>query len=439
MGLEKFLSVYLFPNLELYLKILAPVALVYGIIYMKLLVSRIEIFLLAFCYLGVVFSTADVIFLYCIKQIKFEYYNNFIITSIIFYSILICCNKKCHSIFQKVKIKQVLYGEKSIFVFSLLLVIIYIILNILRVKIIGVRTARSVGGGSGIITRFLGVISPLLNFSVFYIAYYGKLKQRLIIISLYIISFFCFALLSISKSSFLSLMINLYTFMLLNINNERIVSSVKRLSIPLFIVGICGGILITMLLTASGILIAVSVLVKRFIAFGDVYIYAYPGAAIENVGNISFFRYLFAETLRTFRLVDFSYVEATNIPGQLMHTVYGAGTTGGPNPRFNIVGYAFFGTFGSLVFSFFCAFIFIKVRFFFLRSINLGFRRQLLAFFFFSNLISIEQDAFLAPKFIVNFLLFMIFISFVDLCLSYCKPSCVLKKSNVVLNFEKKI
>jgi hypothetical protein len=422
-NLKEFFVILLLPNLALYLKILFFVALVYGLIYIQLLVSKVEIVILAFCYFGVVFSTTIVIFLYFIKKIDFLYYCNFIITTILFYFILFCFNKTSKILYNKRIAKQISYNDdKGVFIFSLLLIILYIGLNILRVILIGIRTARIVGGGTGSIIRLLGFINPLLTFSVFYIGFYGKQKQKRIIIPLYIISFCCFSLFSISKSAFLSFLINLYIFMLLNMNNKKVVSWVKKMTIPLLILGLCGGILVVMLMTSGDFLVTVSVLLNRFVAFGDVYIYAYLNNNIEKIEKVSFFRYLLADILRTFRLVDLSFIETTNIPGKLMDIIYGLNTTGGPNPRFNIIGYAFFGIFGSFVFSLFCAFIFVIGRLTLLSAVNSGFRRQLLAFYTFTFLVHIEQDALVLPQFITSGLLFLIFMCTVDLCINYSKP-----------------
>jgi hypothetical protein len=293
-------------------------------------------------------------------------------------------------------------------------------LNILKIQFIGTRTSEIKGGGTGAIIRILAVINPIAFFCFLFILFSGSIKSKLIILPLFSFFYVYFSLLSISKSAFLVVLINIYIYSLLNISNKKIISSAKKFTVPLLIFAIIGGIVIVILLSSQTVLVAFSILGERFVAFGDGYVYAYPNGNIEKIGGNSFLGYLFGDMLAIFRLINYDYVG--NIPGKLMYIVYGPGTSGGPNPRFNITGYAFWGFGGSLPFSLFCAMIFVASRHFLFRSINSGFLTKLFAFFIFTSLHSIEQDANVLSKFFSSFIMFFIFVSPVDLCLSYCKP-----------------
>jgi hypothetical protein len=420
MNLMDFFTSYLFKNMNLYFTILLPVALLFAVIYKKLIINNLEIIILSFCYFGVVFSVTDVIFLYMLGLIKYVYYINFLVTTGIFYITLLFFNKKLKLIFKTKENKPCHRHRSYAYIFSLICIVLYIALNILRIKFIGVRTAEIKGGGTGSIIRILSIISSAALFSVFFVIFNGTTKEKLLIIPLFFGPYIYFSLLGISKSAFIGILINLYLFLLLNIGNKQIISRVKKITIPLLIFGIIGGIVIVMQLSSQTALIALSLLGQRFVAFGDVYIYAYPNGNIENIETHSFLNYLFGDMLATFRLVSYDHVN--NIPGELMNIVYGPGTSGGPNPRFNITGYALWGFWGSLPFSLFCAVIFIASRYFVFRSINSKFFTQLFAFFIFSSLGGIEQDANILSKFFPGFIMLFIFITIIDFCLSYCKP-----------------
>jgi hypothetical protein len=420
MSLMDFFASYLYKNMNLYFTILLPVALLFAVIYKKIKINNVEIIILSFCYFGVVFSVTDVIFLYMLGLIKYVYYINFLVTTGIFYITLLFFNKKLKLIFKAKENGPWRYKSSYAYIFSLICIGLYIAFNILRIKFIGVRTAEIKGGGTGAITRILGVITPAAFFSIFFVIFSGTTKEKLLVVPLFFSSYIYFSLLGISKSSFIRILINLYLFLLLNIGNKQIISGVRKITIPLLIFGIIGGIVIMILLSSQTVLIALSLLGQRFVAFGDVYIYAYPNGNIENIETHSFFNYLFGDMLATFRLASYDHVNS--ISGELMNIVYGPGTTGGPNPRFNITGYAFWGFWGSLPFSIFCAVIFIASRYFVFRSINANFFTQLLAFFIFSSLVDIEQDANILSKFFSSFIMFFIFVAIIDFCLSYCKP-----------------
>ncbi|GHT86692.1 hypothetical protein FACS1894137_12620 [Spirochaetia bacterium] len=432
MHLFDFFSTYLLPNIDLYFKVLLIVALIYLIIYKMFCVNIEDMITLIFPYLGVVFSTAIVTFLFILKIIEYKYFINFLTTTIVFYSIIIFFSNKFKKIYKCRKKEHAYSNGKSVFIFSLLCIIFFIILQYMRIEIIGARTAVTKGSGTGIIIRLLTVFSPIAFFSFLYIMFYGNSKQRIIIFPLFVIPYIYFSLQGISKSAFIGILINLYIFLLLNIGNKKVQVTVKKLTIPLLFFGVLGGIIIVILLTSTGFIQAVSILLQRFVAFGDVYIYAYINKNIDNFEQVSFLKYLFSDGLRTFRLVDISYVNDVEIPGKLMNMVYGAGTTGGPNPRFNIVGYAFFGFFGSILFSVFCAVLFVIVRCIFLGSINGSFQKQLFGFFLFKNLQEIEQAGSAPSQFVATFVLFFIFYCFFDLCINFCKPI------NKDIFFEKK-
>ncbi|GHV44591.1 hypothetical protein AGMMS49546_28810 [Spirochaetia bacterium] len=422
MNLYGFFSTYLLPNIDLYFKVLLIVALIYLIIYKMFCVNIEDMITLIAIYLGVVFSTAIVTFLFILKIIEYKYFINFLTTTIVFYTIIISFSNKFKNIYNCRKKEYAYSNDKSVFIFSLLCIIFFIILQYMRIEIIGERTAATKGGGTGIITRLLTVFSPIAFFSFLYIMFYGNSKQRIIIFPLFVIPYVYFSLLNISKSAFINILIMLYVFLLLNIGNKKVQVTVKKLTIPLLVFGIFGGIIIIILTASTGFIQAVYLLLQRFVAYGDVYIYAYIDKNIDNFEQVSFLKYLFADGLRTFRLVDISYVNDVEIPGKLMNMVYGAGTTGGPNPRFNIVGYAFFRFFGSILFSVFCALLFVIVRCIFLGSINGSFQKQLFGFFLFKNLSDIEQDTSVLPRFVATFVLFFIFYSLFDLCINFCMP-----------------
>jgi hypothetical protein len=136
---------------------------------------------------------------------------------------------------------------------------------------------------------------------------------------------------------------------------------------------------------------AMLALVYRVVNYGDVYIYAYPDATIEEIRGDNPLVGLFGGFLSTFRL----------FPPELLHTNIGFQFTGlvypdleiysGPNPQHSVFGYHYFGPF-AFIFSFLLGILTSISQATLFNNAHRSFLSGLVAFMFYFAMVNISVD-----------------------------------------------
>lgn len=136
---------------------------------------------------------------------------------------------------------------------------------------------------------------------------------------------------------------------------------------------------------------AVVGLAYRMVAFGDIYVYAYPDATIEHLQGDNPLVGLFGGFLSTFRLLPVEQIH-TNIGYQFtLLTFPDIDYIAGPNPRHPVFGYHYFGPF-AFAFSFILGLLTVWVQ----RSLYFPAKRDylhtLIAYVMYTALVTISVD-----------------------------------------------
>jgi hypothetical protein len=426
LGFSGFLVFHVLPYLGDYMYILLFSAVVIWFIYKFILCSIYEFGLLWAIFFGVLFSLADCIFLYSRKLIIAEYFYTFIITTAIYYFVICFLHiilgiKKKYRIIAK---KKILIFDNTVYVYGICLFILWVILSIFKLNILGARNFNKIGGGSGAIIRLLWLTGPLLNFTMLYIFFYGNEKKKKLFY-LYLLSYIFFSYFSNSKSSIISIFFSMLIFRFMNPNCDSLNIFLKKYSFFFILAGVFFSITLLMLMTNTTFINGFLGLLYRFIAFGDVYTFAYPGQVIDIIRakvDVSFFKYIFSDLLSMYRLVGHEYFVDCNVAGMLVEEVAGKGISEGPNARFNVLGYIFWGYGGVIIFSVFCAVIFTLVHIVFINSVNGSYKRQFLGFYLADSLIALEQDAVLIPQFLGSITLLFFIVLGIELLIVASRP-----------------
>lgn len=416
MGFSNFLLHYVLTDLPFFFRCLIISFIMFSLIYKLIMINRYEFFLLWTVYFGAIFSAVTVIIMYKKNAISWYYYSNFFLTSSIFYFTILFFQFQLDPkyVYQKrVRISQNSSSNAKFYTYCFFFM--WLVLIILKIFFLGVRSFEKQGGGSGGIIRLLWVVSPLFQYSVIYIFFKKKANKASFIFSLLFIfaSFF-----SNSKSTVLDYFFTFLIFSYLNPTCTKNINFIKKYGLIGLIVAIVAGIFMQVLLTNVSYLEGVLMLLYRFIAYGDIYTFAYPNDVagyISEKTSVSFLQYLSSDFLTTFRLMPRVFSDECNIAGQLVEYVAGPGIAEGPNSRFNIVGIIFFGYSGSLFFSIFCGTIFYLLHLLFQYGVNGSYKKQLVIYFIVRTTISLEQDAALIPQFLVSFSFFIVIFIFLQI------------------------
>jgi len=425
MGFSNFLFKHVLPNLPEYLLILSISTLIIIIIYRGIVCSIWEFGILWGVFFGVIFSLTDCIFLYQNKLIRQHYFINFVVTTGVYYFIIcfLHIHFKIRQIYNKFAVGTGYKFDNSAIVYGWFLFVLWLFLIVFNIRIFGIRNFNKLGGGSGLIVRLLWIVNPLLIYTIVYLFIKGRRKHRMIV-CLFLILYAINAFLSISKSSILRILTACMTFYFLNPSEKGIKHIVKKYGVLLLCVSIIFGSLLLSFMNDTNMFEGILGLLYRFVAFGDVYTFAYPNQIADKIrGNIDvpFMKYLFSSLLPMYRLANYESFMDCNIPGMLVERVAGKGIAEGPNSRFNVVGYIFWGFEGSILFATLCAIIFFGIHTIFIMSVNKTYKKQLFAYFMASSLISIEQDSALIPQFLGAIPLVVIIIVCISLLLMSSK------------------
>lgn len=346
--------------------------LIYVLIFRKKILSIFDPFTL--CLLGSMMGFSVVIFLKATNTISGYYFYQYIFSQVAFWLGFFMFNLK------KIEISGLnntpLIANSRYFYIYILASGLFILSNLAIYKVSGIPIfseyrlgAVAVGGGFGLIRRFVNVLGPVcLYFSLYFLLASNKhLKYRL---AVYIImpSYFIIAILSGSKGAIMVAMQIVFLFFYLN--REHFGNLIRKIKKQQFYILFLAGIMavfVLILQTSVDFNESLIAILFRVISYGDVFYMGYPDGVVEHLSKANIFVVFFGDLFRTIRIFP-PELAPPGIGFELYSLVSGVDAIGGPNPRHNVYGYVNFGFIGSLFFSFFCGFIVNRVRSFVLLS-----------------------------------------------------------------------
>jgi hypothetical protein len=202
-----------------------------------------------------------------------------------------------------------------------------------------------------------------------------------------------FFLLSGSKSTFFSVLQLFFLFVLYN--HDKCINCLKiyKGKIKKFLVLALAAAMVVIFIQQGGnFLDTVTYFLVRLVAFGDVYIYAYPNNVIEILPQVNGFAFFFSDLFRTIRIIPETRINK-EMGLQLARIILrNKNVTGGPNPRMNIVGYVNFGLYGNFLFCFFCGILLAICRNQFLKNEKISPFLEIFAIVIYTNVAIIETD-----------------------------------------------
>jgi len=165
-------------------------------------------------------------------------------------------------------------------------------------------------------------------------------------------------------------------------------------------------------------------LAYRMVAFGDIYIYAYPDATIESLKGDNPLIGLFGGFLSTFRLFPYEQTY-TNFGYQFTLLMFpDIDYIAGPNPRHPVFGYHFFGSL-AFVFSFFLGLLTQKVHRNLYFPVQRTYLQTLIAFAVFTALVSVSADFDYSMSRLASTLIGLL-VTLIPACLLYPNQSLIL-------------
>lgn len=363
--------------------------------------------------------------LYIQEEIECYYYVHYLLTQIVFWVGFLWLNKK-------IQIKAVLHSSKiryRYFRIYVLLICLYLLLNLIVYITAGIPIfaeyrlgAIGVGGGFGIITRALSIISIfVIYFTYYYLFSKNKFARRVAISSLVLILLVSF--LSGAKSAFFNLLTILFLFYILNRDLcHKQLLFLKRYSLLILVGCFLAALVVIIVQTKGSMQNAFSSMLFRIVSYGDTYYMAYPNANIEYLTSEGWFGFIFGDFLRTIRVIP------TNGYLGMGYELYDiangtVGTLAGPNPRHNVIGYVSLGYWGSILFSF-CGGFFLKLmRYKIFNYDSHSEYKKIFCIFFYKIAVGFETDAPRCFTDVTNFLLFVPLILCLDSLLNLNKKT----------------
>jgi oligosaccharide repeat unit polymerase len=310
---------------------------------------------LALHVLSSMFGLSVVLFLFFESLISSYYFTSYLFTQFAFFGgfFLFRQDTLIGSKAPSIKIKNdLLLTESCFIVFASLSVVLqffaYVLVGIPLFKESRLD-AFAAGGGIGLISRFLSVLFLGGLFTA--IVTYHKTKKRWLKNSVIFYSLLAtlFFILSGSRSSFISFFFILFVYKAME--NKKTVGEKKKNVLLILVIGVV--VVLIMSIKTEDIATASSEFLIRIVGSGDAYWAAYPNDNIEQITPANPILAIFGDIFATYRIVSWE-----NIPKavglQLFNMNYPYWDVNfGSNARHNVLGYVYFGYFGSIVFSFF--------------------------------------------------------------------------------------
>lgn len=363
-------------NIGLYLSVLLVVIIIYYSIFRRICNSVLDPLFIAI--LASIFGTSVVFFLYFTGHINHPYFLSYFFTQFAFIAgVFVIKPRRKTVVCEKRYLSDNRLYIKSLFSFSFFF---FVVSNLIVYAKLGIpilfesRLDLTMNaGGWGIFTRF-AAISGTVAFYLF--LYYTIIHKSRGLFRFMLYFYFTFHLLTLvlsgAKSSFWSLAVVFFCFLIVNRNNDNVSHMLlksRKIEWKLITVGLVFS-LITILITFSNdIHEALTFLVQRFVGYGDIYWHAYPNGYIEDLPDQSPVIAVFASFLGFFRMIDPSQMPEP-IGYALTKMFYSVDFMVGPNPRHNIFGYVYLGAYLSVIYSFVLGVILSVIRASFFKSYN---------------------------------------------------------------------
>ena len=440
MNLGSFISL-LFNNLHEYVILAFIILITYYVVFHRYIFSVYDpLFFNSF--LSSSFATTTVVFLFLNKKIELVYFANYLITVFCFYFVFYMFGKKIPKESnlkfrrekKKVCVKNYYYQNDDfgmsfwisfvVFASFNILIQLYFYIKMGIPLFMDSRLSVQINGGAiiGLLTRIKHLLDTLSLFMTFFVLCNSDARKR-IVAKLYIIFLFSVSLLSGSKGGLIGyvFIFAVFIFYTQKKNQKWVTRITNPKSIIVLFIGGLSVLLIIHIQQRGNLLETINHLILRFAAYGDGYVYAYPNDTITKLNNPGFFKFLFGDFLYTFRLLDGRLVglgfELSNIIYHVNNSVTG------PNPRFNIAGYAYFGFAGSVILALISGFIFTFGRNILVSALDDKPSKQVFAYCISSLVLSIETDICqVIVNLTTNLLLQSIFVVVVSFLIIYAKP-----------------
>ena len=264
------------------------------------------------------------------------------------------------------------------------------------------------GGGFGFLSRVISTSSffcwYLLIHRLAYrwkIGFWPKIADIFLLVSLSLA-----AVLSGSKSTFVSVLFLLFYFRVLHRNSDLYSKKRDRLFIrgqKLILAAALGGVVVVLLSTgrAGGISESLYQFYYRVVLSGDGYFMGYPNNVLRAVDSRSPLVAIFGGTLGMLRLISPDQLPEP-LGFQLFHLTGGVGSFG-PNPRHNLFGLVYFGAGASVFYSAFLGLLVGLVRNGGRRFVCLGGVSELMYVLLAVSVVSVNIDLVLFVSDVTNF------------------------------------
>lgn len=382
-------------------------------------------------------ATSTVVFLYILKAIRSFYFINYWLTFFCFYGSFFIYGRRIQkeTVISRRNSQFCMEGSLrmpnyffTIWLFLSLLNISYHLFSYIKFGIplfMESRLTVNMNGGvvNGFFARLQLVFDTLSTFMAFYFLFFSK-KYRKLYVKFYFFLIFAFGILSGSKGALINylFMFSMFVYLTQHYTCKGIKLLLSKKIYVFILIFVILAIFVLMVQGKRGVVQGISDLLFRFSATGDGYALAYPNDTIGKLSKQNLGEFLFGDFLSTFRLSanrqkPFGF-ELFEIANDVEETFIG------PNPRFNLVGLAYFGFIGNLIVAIASGVIFTVARNFIVSSVDKSVETQCVAYYFYSICSSIEIDLPAVVNAITtNFLLQFVIFGFLVFVLSYSKSN----------------
>ena len=350
------------------------------------------------------FASAIVVFLALTKQIDNHYLLQFAGSELAFLVCLTAVPKYC----QRGQTDDTLLADpghrRSLQSLYLLSVLIFIVSQSAAYAMGGIPLFYesrldyyTAGGGFGFLSRVISISSFFCWYLLIYrFAYRWKIGFWPKIGDIFVLACLSLAaVLSGSKSTFITVLFLLFYFRMLHRNSrlyskeqDRLFVRGQKVLLAVAVVGVVGVLVISG--RAGGIGEGLYQFYYRVVLSGDGYFMGYPNNVVRAADSRSLFLAVFGGSLSMLRLVTPDQLPEP-LGFQLYHLTGGIGTFG-PNPRHNLFGLVYFGAWASLFYSAFLGLLVGLVRNVGIRLVRLGGASELIYVFLATSVIAVNAD-----------------------------------------------
>ena len=440
MNIGTFIGI-LFNNLNTYAFLALAVFIIYYILFHRYIFSIFDPLFFGNI-LPSSFATTTVLFLFIMEEIETIYLINYLITLFSFYFVFLLfgekipkeSNLKFRIKHHKNRCQNLLYANGGLGSYFWIFFVVLASFNVLIQLFFYIKTGIplfmdsrltvQMNGGAviGVLTRIKYFLEPVATFMSFFLLYSSSSKQRCIA-KFYIFYLIVVAFLSGSKSGIINYIFtfSLFIFYTQKTNKKWVYRITNPKSILILFFGGISVLAIIHIQQKGDFVGTLNHLILRFAAYGDGYVYAYPNDTINKVYNPGLLKFIFGDFLYTFRLLDGRPVgfgfELANIVYNVTNSITG------PNPRFNLVGYAYFGFWGSILLALISGALFTYGRNILISALNKSPSYIVFAYFISGLVTSIESDICnVISNITTNLFLQIMFFVFIYLFLKYLVP-----------------